>query len=199
MLATIGSIVGIATGIKSLSGSSPGQAQAQAQQAVDPFASYRANLGSMYSGMLQPGAKTDITKMPGYSQFQTGVLDPALEASKRTSAASGMMRSGNEQLALDRTSQQGYYGFMQDYMNRLATGSGAGYSPATGGQAGILAGQQQQQAQMHAIGGITQGIGQIYNASGMGSTGDGGGGAAAYNISPEQYSSYYGSQTPINI
>jgi hypothetical protein len=194
MLSTIGSIVGIAAGIKSLSGSSPGQASSAAQQAVDPFAPYRANLGAMYSGMLQPGAKTDITKMPGYSQFQTGVLDPALEASKRTSAASGMMRSGNEQLALDKTSQQGYYGFMQDYMNRLATGSGAGYSPATGGQAGILAGQQQQQAQMQAIGGITQGISQIYNASGMGSTGGGGGGAASYNISPEQYSAYYGGQ-----
>jgi hypothetical protein len=79
-----------------------------------------------------------------------------------------MLRSGNEQLALDKTSQQGYYGFMQDYMNRLATGSGAGYSPATGGQAGILAGQQQQQAQMQGVGGIVQGIGQIYKASGSG-------------------------------
>lgn len=192
MLATIGSVVAIAGGIKSLT-SSPGQAQSQAQQAVDPFAQYRGKLGEMYSGMLQPGVQTDITKMPGYSQFQTGVIDPALEASKRTSAASGMMRSGNEQLALEKTAQQGYYGFMQDYMNRLATGSGAGYSPATGGQIGVAQGNLQQQAQMQAIGGITQGISQIYNASGLGSSG-GGGGAAAYNISPEQYAGYYGGQ-----
>jgi len=169
---TVASVVSIATGLNSLMGGGGGgggtQVSGTAQQAVDPFAPYRANLGAMYSGMLQPGAKTDITKMPGYSQFQTGVLDPALEASKRTSAASGMLRSGNEQLALDKTSQQGYYGFMQDYMNRLATGSGAGYSPATGGQAGILAGQAQQQAQMQGLGGIVQGIGQIYNRSGSG-------------------------------
>ena len=170
MLATIGSVVAIAGGLNSLfgGGGGGGGTSGAAQNAVDPFAPYRANLGAMYSGMLQPGAKTDITKMPGYSQFQTGVLDPALEASKRTAAASGMLRSGNEQLALDKTSQQGYYGFMQDYMNRLATGSGAGYSPATGGQAGILAGQAQQQAQMQGLGGIVQGIGQIYKASGSG-------------------------------
>lgn len=174
MLATIGSIVGIAGGLNSLFGGGGGgggtQVSGTAQQAVDPFAPYRAKLGEMYSGMLQPGAKTDITKMPGFSQFQTGVLDPALEASKRTAAASGMLRSGNEQLALDKTSQQGYYGFMQDYMNRLATGSGAGYSPALGGQAGITAAQQQQQAQMQGLGGIVQGIGQIYNSSGSGYT-----------------------------
>jgi hypothetical protein len=165
-LETIASVVGIAGGLNSLfGGGSSTQVSSTAQQAVDPFAPYRANLGAMYSGMLQPGAQTDVTKMPGYSQFKTGVLDPALEASKRTSAASGMLRSGNEQLALDKTSQQGYYGFMQDYMNRLATGSGAGYSPATGGQAGILAGQQQQQAQMQGLGGIVQGVGQIYNSA----------------------------------
>lgn len=166
--ATVGSVVGIATGLNALfgdSGGGGGGSPAAAQQAVDPFAPYRANLGAMYSGMLQPGAQTDITKMPGYSQFQTGVMTPALEASKRSAAASGMLASGNEQIALQDTAQRGYYGFMQDYMNRLATGSGAGYSPSIGGEAGIAAGQRQQQAQMQAIGGITQGISQIYNAS----------------------------------
>ena len=171
---TVASVVGIVGGINALfgGGDSGGgtQVSGTAQQAVDPFAPYRANLGAMYSGMLQPGVQTDVTKMPGYSQFKTGVLDPALEASKRTASASGMLRSGNEQLALDKTSQQGYYGFMQDYMNRLATGSGAGYSPATGGQAGITTAQQQQQAQMQGVGGIVQGIGQIYNSSGSGYT-----------------------------
>ena len=167
MLSTIGSIVGIASGLNSLS-ASPGKAQSQAQQAVDPFAKYRDNFAQMYSGMMQPGAQQDITKMPGYSQFQTGVLNPALEASKRSSAASGMMRSGNEQMALQNVGQQGYYGFMTDYMNRLATGSGAGYAPAQGGVAGINAANQVQQAQMQGLGGVTQGISQLYNASGSG-------------------------------
>ena len=162
-LETIGSVVGIASGLNSIFGGGGGgtQVSGTAQQAVDPFASYRGNLASMYSGMLQPGAQTDITKMPGYSQFQTGVMDPALEASKRTSAASGMMRSGNEQIALQNTAQQGYSGFMTDYMNRLATGSGAGYAPSQGGIAGINQGNLNQQAQMQGIGGILTGAKQL--------------------------------------
>lgn len=159
MLSTIGSVVGIASGLNSIFGG--GGSGSQAQTAVDPFAPYRGNLAKMYSGMLQPGAKTDITTMPGYSQFQTGVMDPALEASKRTSAASGMMRSGNEQIALQNTAQQGYYGFMQDYMNRLATGSGAGYAPTQGGMSGIAQGNLNQQAQMQGIGGILTGAKQL--------------------------------------
>lgn len=165
---TVASVVGIATGIKSLT-SSPGQAGQQAQQAVDPFAQYRPELGGMYSAALKQGGTTDITKMPGFSQFQTGVMNPALEASKRSSAASGMLRSGNEQIALQDTAQRGYYGFMTDYMNRLATGSGAGYAPAQGGQAGITASNAQQQAQMQGIGGILQGASSLYGSSGSGS------------------------------
>jgi hypothetical protein len=165
-LETIGSVVGIASGLNSIfGGGGGGGSGSQAQTAVDPFASYRGNLASMYSGMLQPGAKTDITKMPGYDQFQTGVMDPALEASKRTSAASGMLRSGNEQIALEKTAQQGYYSFMQDYMNRLATGSGAGYAPTQGGMSSIAQGNLNQQAQMQGIGGILTGAKQLQGNS----------------------------------
>ena len=190
MLATIGSVVGIASGLNSIFGGG-GSTSKSAQTAVDPFASYRGNLASMYSGMLQPGAKTDITKMPGYDQFQTGVMDPALEASKRTSAASGMMRSGNEQIALQSTAQQGYYGFMQDYMNRLATGSGAGYAPSQGGIAGINQGNLNQQAQMQGIGGILTGAKQLQGGSDT-STVNSTGGAAGYGITADQYAGYYG-------
>jgi hypothetical protein len=138
---------------------------AAAQQAVDPFTSYRGKLGQMYSGYLTGGDQTDITKMPGYSQFQKGVMNPALEASKRSSAASGMLRSGNEQIALQDIGQRGYYGFMTDYLNRLATGSGAGYAPAQGGQAGISQGNLQDQAFMQGLGGTAQALSQIYNRS----------------------------------
>jgi hypothetical protein len=180
-----GSYVALAVGVNSLTGGSitnalgmggGASAGSTAQQAVDPFSKYRGKLGEMYSDMLTGKDQTDITKMPGYSQFQTGVMNPALEASKRISAASGMLRSGNEQLALDKTAQQGYYGFMQDYMNRLATGSGAGYSPAAGGQAGVAQSNLQQQAQMQGLGGIIQSVGQIYNSSqNVGSNGQMGG------------------------
>jgi len=175
---TVASVVGIATGINSLMGGGGGGGSSQqAQQAVDPFTSYRGKLGQMYSGYLTGENQTDITKMPGYSQFQKGVMNPALEASKRTSAASGMLRSGNEQIALQDIGQRGYYGFMTDYLNRLATGSGAGYAPTQGGMAGIAQGNLQDQAQMQALGGIAQSIGQIYNSNKGGS----------YSSSPGMY------------
>jgi hypothetical protein len=119
----------------------------------------------MYSGYLTGETETDITKMPGYSQFQKGVLNPALEASKRSSAASGILQSGNEQIALQDVGQRGYYGFMTDYLNRLATGSGAAFSPAAGGQAGIAQGNLQDQSLMQGIGGISQSLSQIYGRS----------------------------------
>jgi hypothetical protein len=174
-LGTIASIVGIAGGIKALTSSGGGSAAttpvssggtgatAVAQQVVDPFVKYRDTLGGLYASALTQGGTEDITKMPGYSQFRTGVMDPSLEASKRSAAASGMMRSGNEQIALDKQSQQGYYGFMTDYMNRLATASGATTLPQQ--SSALQAGQQQQQAQMQGFGGIVQGLGGLYNSS----------------------------------
>jgi hypothetical protein len=183
MLGSIAAVMGIVGGINSLSGggvtkaitgTDPAQTGKDAQQAADPFAPYRAQLGSMYFGALQPGGTTDITKMPGYSQFKTGVMDPSLEATKRSMAASGQMQSGNEQTALLKQSQQGYYGFMQDYMNRLATGSGASQSPLGGAQfgAGIQAGQEQ--SMMQGLGGVMQGAAGLYRPSSsvsMGQTG----------------------------
>lgn len=170
-----GAYVSLAVGINALTGGGitnalgmgggGGGSNQQAQQAVDPFTSYRGKLGQMYSGYLTDGNQTDITQMPGFSQFQKGVMNPALEASKRTSAASGMLRSGNEQIALQDIGQRGYYGFMTDYLNRLATGSGAGYAPAQGGQAGIAQGNLQDRAQMEALGGIGRSIGEIYGKS----------------------------------
>ena len=202
------SVVGIAGGINSLTGGSitkglglgGGSTSASggststasgAQTAVDPFASYRPGVASLYANYLGQGDTPDPTKMPGYSQFQTGVMDPALEASKRSSAASGMMRSGNEQIALQNIGQQGYSSFMTNYMNQLATGSGAGYAPAAGGQAAISQGNLNQQSQMQGLGAIIQGAGS-FGSSGFGSsTASSTGGAAGYGITADQYAGYY--------
>ena len=173
-----GAYVSLAVGINALTGGGitnalgigggggGGGFNQQAQQAVDPFTSYRGKLGEMYSGYLTGEDQTDITKMPGFDQFQSEVMNPALEASKRTSAASGMLRSGNEQIALQDIGQRGYYGFMTDYLNRLATGSGAGYAPAQGGQAGIAQGNLQDQAFMQGLGMTAQSLKQIYGSGG---------------------------------
>lgn len=160
----IGSAMQIAGGINSLTGGGITNALggskvvSQATNAADPMAPYRQNLASMYAGALQPGANLDPTQMPGYSQFQSGVLDPALEASKRSSAASGMLRSGNEQIALQKIGQQGYSGFMTDYLNRLAAGSGVAQSPVYG----YNAGSQAQTGIMQGMGGIGTGIAGIF-------------------------------------
>ena len=160
----IGSAMQIAGGINSLTGggitNALGGAKTvqQAQAQADPMAPYRQNLASMYAGALQPGTNLDPTQMPGYSQFKSGVLDPALEASKRSASKSGMLRSGNEQIALEQVGQQGYSGFMTDYLNRLAAGSGVAQSPVYG----YNAGSQAQTGIMQGIGGIGTGIAGIF-------------------------------------
>ena len=154
--AAISAGLGIINGINTLTNSG-GSGGGGTTQAADPFAAYRGNLASLYSGALTQGATTDPTKMPGYSQYKSGVMDPALDATKRSMAASGQMQSGNEQIALQNTAQQGYYGFMTDYMNRLAQGSGAANNPAQA----VGLGLQQQQAGYTALG---QGIGAMGTA-----------------------------------
>jgi len=133
---------------------------AEAQKMADPFMDYRANLAKMYSSALQPGQATDLKSMPGFTQFQTGVVDPAMEASKRSAAKSGMLYSGNEAMALEKTGQQSYSAFMTDYLNRLAQGSGATNNPATSAQIGLgqAAGNQQ---------GFQQGLGSMAQLSGQ--------------------------------
>ena len=177
-LATVGTVVGIAGGINALTGGGVTEALgfgesapsgAEAQQMADPFSQYRANLGAMYAGALQPGAKTNIESMPGFSQYQTGVIDPAMEAAQRAAAKSGMLYSGNEMLALQKTGQQGYYGFMTDYLNRLAQGSGAVNNPAQAAGMGLNQMGQNQQGIMQGMGALGQMAKQFsgsgYNAS----------------------------------
>lgn len=179
MLGSIASVISIASGINNLfggggggGGQAPSTSAGSVTAAADPLAPFRANLASMYSGYLQPGATADVTSMPGYQAYKTGIMDPAMEASKRSAAASGMLYSGNEQLGLQKTAQQGYYGFMTDYLNRLAQGSGATIAPANA----VGLGLQANQASWGAIG---QGIGGLSTLF-KGSSG-GGGSATSFN------------------
>jgi len=169
----------IAGGINSMTGGSlfggGSPSGAQAQRMADPFMDYRGKLGEMYSGALQPGAKANIQDMPGYSQFNTGVMQPAMQASQRTAAASGQLYSGGEQQALQKTGQQGYYGFMTDYMNRLAQGSGATQNPAQAAGMGLAQGNLNQQGIAQGFGAVGQGLsglkGQFGGLSGAGGSG----------------------------
>ena len=140
-LATIGSVLSIAGGINSLTGGGISQmlgmggqvSGSQAQSAVNPMAPYQAQLAQMYQGYLQPGASVAPQNLPGFTQFNTGVLNPAMESSKASAAASGQTYSGAESAQLQSIGQKGYSGFMNDYLNRLYTGATGG--AALGGQA----------------------------------------------------------------
>jgi len=188
-MAGLGSVLGIAGGINSLTGggitsalgfgqSSP--SGAEAQRMADPFMDYRNQLGAMYSGALQPGAQANIQDMPGYSQFNTGVMQPAMQASQRTAAASGQLYSGGEQQALQKIGQQGYYGFMTDYLNRLAQGSGAAQNPAQAAGMGLAQGNLNQQGIAQGFGALGQSIGGLSKQFG------GFGGAGGSGLSQNQ-------------
>lgn len=173
--------VSIASGVNSLTGGGVSKmlgfggspTGAQAQSMADPFSSYRGKLGQMYSDYLQPGASSNIEAMPGFSQYKTGVLDPAMKTSQRTAAKSGMLYSGNEQMELQKVGQQGYYGFMTDYLNRLAQGSGAANNPATAAGMGLAQTGANQQ-------GFSQGLGALGTLAGQ----FGGGASTTYGTNP---------------
>ena len=124
----------VAGGITAGSGATAGtgaSAGAGAANPADPFAPYRADLAKQYAGALTPGASSNIQAMPGYSQYNTGIMQPAMMAAQRAAAAGGNLYGGGEKARLQTLGQQGYYNFMNDYMNRLAQGSGAVNNPAT--------------------------------------------------------------------
>jgi hypothetical protein len=197
-LSNFSSILNIASGINSLTGGGvssalgfgPGSTAtgAQAQQMADPFSPYRNTLAGWYAGALTPGAQTDITQMPGYSQYKSGVLDPAMDASKRSAAASGQLYSGNEQLALQKTGQQGYYGFMTDYLNRLAQGSGATQNPAQAAGMGLSQASSNQQAFSQGVGAVGQGISGLFGGGSPSSSYVGGSNVADLFTGPSNYS-----------
>jgi len=175
-------------GVSSLLGGPGSISGSEAQQMADPFAPYRANLGQMYSGALQPGTGIDVTRMPGYSQYTSGVLNPAMEASKRSAAASGLLYSGRESAALQDIGQRGYYGFMTDYLNRLAQGSGATVNPAQAGGLGISQNMANQAAFSQGLGGLGQGIAGLYNNNNPSSRYIGGSNMSDLFTGPSNYS-----------
>jgi hypothetical protein len=162
--ATVASYVGIAAGVNSLTGGGVsklfgGQGQqsgASATATANPMAPYQAQLAQMYQGYLQPGASSNIQAMPGFTQYKTGVLDPAMQASQAKAASTGQLYSGAESAQLQQIGQQGYSGFMQNYMSNL-------YSGATGGalagqQAGNTVNTANQQAFQQGLGSLATGL-----------------------------------------
>lgn len=180
-MGTISSALGIAGGINALTGggitkalglsgggsTGPSTGSGTTTAVANPMAPYQAQLANMYAGYLTGGNQTDITKLPGYSQFQSGVLQPAMDKAQATAAASGQLYSGGEQIALQNIGQQNYSQFMNNYLSQLYTG-------ATGGALGAAQlGTQQQnlgnQAVSQGLGAITTGLSGLVGNDGVNS------------------------------
>ena len=134
----------VAGGITAGSGAGTG---AGAANPADPFAPYRSNLAKQYADSLAPGASSNIQAMPGYSQYNTGVVQPAMMAAQRAAATGGNLYGGGEKARLQALGQQGYYNFMNDYTNRLERASGATNNPATAVQLSLEAARDAQRIQ----------------------------------------------------
>ena len=122
---------GITAGSGATAGTGVGTGAGTASNPADPFAPYRADLAKQYASALTPGASSNIQAMPGYSQYNTGVMQPAMMAAQRAAATGGNLYGGGEKARLQTLGQQGYYNFMNDYTNRLERASGATNNPAT--------------------------------------------------------------------
>ena len=176
----VASVVGIATGINSLTGGGVSklfggegqQSGGSATATANPMAPYQAQLAQMYQGYLQPGASSNIQAMPGFSQYKTGVLDPAMQASQAKAASTGQLYSGAESVQLEQIGQQGYSEFMQNYLSNLYTGAtgnaaagqSAGNTVSTANQQGFQQGLGALATGMQSFAGQTNSMGnQVYN------------------------------------
>jgi len=199
-LGSVASGIGIASGINAItgggvtkalglggSGSGASTGVGSATAAANPMAPYQAQLAQMYAGYLQPGQNAAPQAMPGFTQFQTGVVAPAEQASQRAAANTGMLYSGNEAQALQGVAQQGYSGFMNNYLSQLSGGAGAGFNPAAAAQLGATQQNAQQQAIMQGLGAVSTGL--------SGLSGQFGGGGNSPNTSAMSAPSYSGSYT----
>ena len=135
-MAIVSSIVGAV--ISSALSGGGSVSSGQAQQMVDPFASYRGEYASQLNNLMSNPAS--VATLPGYQAS----LNQGTNNLNRELAATGRKQSGAEQVALSQYGQQFQRQVFEDQYNKLATLSGASASPAAGGISGINAGNQNQ-------------------------------------------------------
>lgn len=156
---SLGSAVGGATGTSILGPSpqSPTQQGQQAQQMVDPFAAYRPQYAQQLNQLMTNPAS--VQQQPGYqAQLQQGT-----QALQRQAAGTGQMQSGAELMALQNYASGQQNTWFQQQLQNLSGLSGAGTSPAYGGQAGVGAAQGAASTQSQAIGALPGAVKQLGN------------------------------------
>lgn len=164
ILSTVGSVVGIGSGLNSLfggGGSSSGTAQT-ASQLADPAQSYRPGWASQLNNLLT-GGPAGLTSNPMFQAMQTQSTDTL----ERQMAASGQTMSGQNKIDLhnlDNSNMLNYwYQMMNPYMNLIGTPAGG----ATGYLSGMNLGNQ---IGNQGWSSIAQGLGGLQNIYGSGSS-----------------------------
>ena len=157
ILGTIGSVIGIASGVDNLmgGGSSSSASSSATQQATAPW--WLSGGGAQASEKLKGYMGGPSASMPGFEEFNKQSLD----ATGRKLSASGLHASGAEQSALNTQSQGNMMGYWQQMVGSLGSLAGLGFNPAAGVQAGTGAGYLGAQNQQQGLTNVAGGLGQL--------------------------------------
>jgi len=120
--------LGLVQGVQGVLGGNSQDANAS-QNAIDPFAPYRAQYAQQLNQLMSNPAS--VTSLPGYQFLQ----DQGMQTVQRGLSAQGKTVSGQEQLALQEQGQGLANKYLGDQYTRLAQLSGANASPGAGGTA----------------------------------------------------------------
>ena len=158
-LGVVGSVIGIGSGLKSLTS---GGGATGAQQQYDPYGPYRAQAASQLQNVMNNPALA--MAQPGFQQqLQTGT-----QTTERALAAQGKLGSGQEQAALQTLGQNTFGSFYNSLTSQLEQLSGATQAPAQANLAAQQGASSQFGLQSGALGQVTSGLGglaSIYNSS----------------------------------
>jgi hypothetical protein len=156
MAAVIGAFVSLASNMMASDNAGGG---GSAQQAADPFGSYRGGMAQkLNSLMMDPSS---VTKQPGY-QFG---LDQGVNTLQQSNAASGKALGGGEQKQITQFGQDYASTQFNNYANMLAQYSGASWQ-AGGNAANAVQNQNQTNSQNAGVIGqaVGSGIKSLYNS-----------------------------------
>lgn len=152
---TLANLVKAGTTIYSAFNQPGTQSPTSAQNRTDPYAQYRADAATQLNQLMKNPAM--VYGMPGYNFAQQQGANQIL----RSAAATGNLGSGNTAASLRRQGAETAQSWFNDYVNKLATYSGASQSPAAGANAYTAAETAQNQADKAKQMAILQGISGI--------------------------------------
>lgn len=143
------SVISVVSGVSNLfGGGSSGSGNVAGGAYYDPFAQYRTGYANQLQSLMNNPGK--VQSLPGY-QFGLQQGNQALE---RNAAASGQLRSGGEQIALQQYNQNYANSYYNNMLSQLSQLSGATQAPLSVVDQNKLNANQQQQGLQNIQAGI---------------------------------------------